>query len=143
MTQSATHEDFLRKTEVRMGSDRTFGLIFTVVFVLFGLAPLRHGGELRLWAVGLSGVFLAAALFAPKVLRPMNRVWFKFGLLLHHIVNPLVMGLLFFLTVTPVAILMRWSGKDPLRLKSAPAVRSYWITRPPSGPASTTMKRQF
>jgi large-conductance mechanosensitive channel len=91
----------------------------------------------------LSGLFLAAALFAPKLLRPMNRVWFKFGLLLHHIINPLVMGLLFFLTVTPVAILMRLSGKDPLRLKSAPAARSYWIPRPPSGPASTTMKRQF
>jgi hypothetical protein len=143
MTQGVTHEDFSRKADVRIGSNRSFGLVFTVVFILAGLAPLRHGGELRLWAVGLAGAFLVAALLAPKLLRPLNLIWFKFGLLLHTVVNPLVMGLLFFLTVTPVALLMRLSGKDPLRLKRDAAADSYWITRPPSEPASVTMKRQF
>jgi len=79
----------------------------------------------------------------PKVLAPLNKLWMKFGLLLHSIVNPLVMGLLFFLTITPIALFFRASGKDQLRLKLDPAARSYWIVREPPGPDPKTMPNVY
>ncbi|KAF0225567.1 MAG: hypothetical protein FD176_253 [Rhodospirillaceae bacterium] len=128
---------------VQMGSERSFGIVFAVVFVLIGLWPLKAGGDLRLWALGLAVLFLVAAFVAPKLLKPLNLVWFKFGLLLHKIMTPLIMGLLFFLTVTPVGMLMRATGKDPMRLKRDPAATSYWISRDPPGPQPDSMKNQF
>jgi large-conductance mechanosensitive channel len=88
-------------------------------------------------------VFLALALAAPKTLAPLNRLWMKFGLLLHAVVNPVVMAFLFFSTVTPIALIMRALGQDPLRLKLDPAAKTYWIDRTPPGPAPDTMPRQF
>lgn len=140
---AGTHEDLTRKTEPPMGSDRSFGLVFAVVFALVGLAPLRHGAEPRLWALALAVTFLVAALAAPGMLRPLNRLWFRFGLLLHHVVTPVVMGLLFFVVVTPVGLLMRATGKDPLRLRRDSAAASYWIERQPPGPAPASMRQQF
>ncbi|MBX9635105.1 MAG: hypothetical protein K2X44_09005 [Magnetospirillum sp.] len=128
---------------VQMGSERSFGLVFTVVFTIIGLWPLKAGGDMRLWALGGAAAFLLAALVVPRMLRPLNLLWFKFGQLLHHIVTPVVMGLLFFLTVTPVGLLMRATGKDPMRLKRDPKAVSYWIDRTPPGPAPETMKNQF
>jgi hypothetical protein len=128
---------------VQMGSERSFGIVFAVVFALIGLWPLKAGGDLRLWALGLAALFLAVALVAPKLLKPLNLVWFKVGLLLHKIMTPLIMGLLFFLTVTPVGMLMRATGKDPMRLKRDPAATSYWISRDPPGPRPDSMKNQF
>jgi len=126
-----------------MGSERSFGLVFAVFFAIVALWPLKSGGEVRLWAAGLAGVFLVIALIHPALLKPLNLVWFKFGLLLHKIMTPLIMGLLFFLTVTPIGLLMRATGKDPMRLKRHPATNSYWITRDPPGPAPASMKNQF
>ncbi|MBC7952290.1 MAG: hypothetical protein H7Z12_10810 [Rhodospirillaceae bacterium] len=128
---------------VAMGSERSFGLVFAAVFAIIALWPLKAGGEMRLWALGAAAAFLLAALVVPRVLRPLNLVWFKFGLVLHCVVTPLVMGLLFFLTVTPVGMLMRATGKDPMRLKRDPAATSYWIMRTPPGPAPDSMKNQF
>ncbi|WP_254431060.1 SxtJ family membrane protein [Magnetospirillum sp. LM-5] len=130
-------------TEVKIGSERSFGLVFAVLFAIIALWPLKDGGDIRLWALGAAAAFLVAALAAPQLLKPLNFLWFKFGMLLHHIVTPLVMGLLFFLTVTPVGLLMRATGKDPMRLKRDPAAASYWIERAPPGPAPETMKNQF
>jgi hypothetical protein len=113
------------------------------LFALIAVWPLKDGGELRLWAIAVAAAFAVAALAAPRALRPLNLLWFKFGMLLHHIVTPLVMGLLFFLTVTPVGLLMRATGKDPMRLKRDPAAASYWIDRTPPGPAPDSMKNQF
>lgn len=128
---------------VRMGSERSFGLVFTAFFALVALWPLKSGGDLRLWAFGLSAGCLALSLAAPRVLRPLNVVWFKFGLLLHKIMSPLIMGFLFFSTITPIGILLRATGKDPMRLKRDAAAASYWISRDPPGPAPTSMKNQF
>lgn len=128
---------------VQMGSERSFGIVFAVVFALIGLWPLKAGGDMRLWALGLAALFLVVAFVAPKLLRPLNLLWFKFGLLLHKIMTPLIMGLLFFLTVTPVGMLMRATGKDPMRLKRDPAAASYWISRAPPGPPPASMKNQF
>jgi large-conductance mechanosensitive channel len=96
-----------------------------------------------LWSLGTAAVFLALALAAPKTLAPLSRLWMKFGLLLHAVVNPVVMAFLFFSTVTPIALIMRALGQDPLRLKLDPAAKTYWIDRTPPGPAPDTMPRQF
>jgi hypothetical protein len=117
--------------------------VFATVFTLIGLLPLFHHNPVRLWSLGVAAAFLIVALTVPKILAPLNRLWMKFGLLLHAIVNPVVMAFLFFSTVTPIALLLRLRGKDPLRLKLDPAARSYWIDRTPPGPSPDTMPRQF
>jgi hypothetical protein len=88
-------------------------------------------------------VFLAVAFLWPAALKPLNRLWFKFGLLLHAVVSPLVMGLLFYVAVWPTGLVMRALGRDLLRLKREPDSDSYWIVRRPPGPAPETMKDQF
>lgn len=129
--------------QVQMGSERSFGLVFAAVLAIIALWPLKSGGDVRLWAAGAAAAFLVLALVLPRVLRPLNVVWFKFGMLLHHVVTPVVMGLLFFLTVTPVGVLMRATGKDPMRLKRDAGATSYWIVRTPTGPSAESMKNQF
>jgi len=84
-----------------------------------------------------------AGLFRPSVLNPLNRIWLKFGLLLHSVVNPVVMALLFYGTVLPTGLVMRMLGKDLLRLKRQPDAKSYWIVRQPAGPSPETMRDQF
>ncbi|MHB1218322.1 MAG: SxtJ family membrane protein [Alphaproteobacteria bacterium] len=138
------HEDFRRKEEVKGSSNRGFGIVFAVFFAILTFSPLTHGGEIRWVYCGIPAVaFLAAAYLAPKLLTPLNWLWTRFGLLLHHVMNPLIMGLLFFLTVTPVGLVMRLMGKDPLRLKIDRSAKTYWIPRDPPGPAPDTMRRQF
>jgi hypothetical protein len=113
------------------------------VFALIGLVPLLLGHGLRIWALVVAAVFLAAAYLAPRLLAPLNRLWFKFGLLLHHIVNPIVMALIFFGAVLPTALMVRLFGKDLLRLKRDASAKSYWIERDPPGPEPQSMTRQF
>ncbi len=144
MTQKqAFHEDFAREEEVKAGSERSLGIVFAAVFAIVGLFPLWSGGAVRLWALIVAGLFVAFALIAPALLGPLNRLWFRFGMLLNRIVSPLVIGLLFFLTVTPMALIMRLAGKDPLRLRFDKAAESYWIPRNPPGPDPQTMRNQF
>ncbi len=138
-----THESFEREEEVRSSSDRTFGIVATVFFVLVGLAPLKHGVPPRWWSLGVAAVFLTMALLIPRALAPANRLWFKLGLLLHAMVSPIVMALLFFVVVTPTALIMRALGKDPLRLRFDPDAPTYWVNRVPPGPPPDTMPRQF
>jgi len=101
------------------------------------------GGAVRIWALVAGAMFVSAAVVVPVVLRPLNRLWFVLGMALHKVVNPLVMGFLFYLTVTPMALLMRLAGKDPLRLKFDRQAKSYWIKRQPAGPAPESMRHQF
>ena len=146
MTDSKTnaiHETITRNEEVKGSSDRAFGMVFTVVFVIVGLWPLTGGGSPRIWALIVAGVFLAAALMYPTILAPLNRLWTRFGLLLHKITNPIIMGLVFFVTVTPTALIMKMMGKDPLNRKIDRNAKSYWIDRQPPGPSPETMKNQF
>lgn len=137
------HEDLGRSQAVKTSSDRSFGLVFTGFFALVGAWPLVHGMAPRWWALALAALFLAVALARPALLAPLNRIWTRFGLLLHKVVNPIVMGVMFFLVVTPTGLLMRLAGKDPMRLKRDPQAASYWIERAPPGPAPETMKQQF
>jgi hypothetical protein len=138
-----THEELTRKHAVRGSSDRAFGLVFAVFFALVALAPLRKQHPLRPWALALSVLFLVVAILRPAWLHPLNQAWIKLGLLLGRIVNPIVMGLLFFIVVAPTALIFRLFGKDPLRLSLDARVASYWIDRRPPGPSPATMSNQF
>lgn len=143
MPDAGTHEALNRENEVKVGSDRAFGVVFAVVFTIIGLLPLWSGGEVRIWSLSVAGVFLAAALAYPAILNPLNRLWFRFGLLLHKVVNPIIMALMFFVAVTPVALIMRALGKRPLKLSFEPDATSYWIVRDPPGPKPESMRNQF
>lgn len=141
------HENLEDHGDVKAGSERSFGLVFGVFFLVVAFWPLfttsDQEGTLRGWAFFVAMMFVITALMMPRYLAPLNKIWFKFGLLLHKIVNPLVMGLLFFLTVTPIALLMRALGKTPLSLTFDKSASSYWISRTPPGPKPETLKRQF
>lgn len=143
MAREDLHEDFSRQGEVKSGSDRAFGLVFAGVFALVGLWPLLGGGGARAWALAAAAVFLVVALARPRLLAPLNRLWFRFGLLLHTIVNPVIMGLVYFTTVVPIGLIMRLGGKDPLGLKPDRTSKSYWVHRDPPGPEPDTMRNQF
>ncbi len=138
------HEDLNRHQEVRPGSERGFGITFAVVFAIIGIFPALFGdGGVRWWALALAVAFLAVALIRPGILGPLNLAWFRFGMLLGRVVTPVVMGGLYFLTVTPVGLLMRLFGKKPLPLSFDPQAPTYWIPRDPPGPEPETMRKQF
>ncbi len=128
---------------VKPSSNRTFGLVFAVFFALVAFLPIVRGHAVRRWALPLVVLFLLAALTAPKILTPLNRVWTALGTLLHNIVNPLVLGILFYLVFTPFGWVLRRMGKDFLRLRPDPGATTYWIPRQPPGPPPETMSRQF
>ena len=125
--------------EVKIGSNRSFGIVFSIVFLLIALYPLINGENLRLWSLIISIVFIVLGIINSNLLKPLNKLWFKFGLLLGKIISPFVMGIIFFIVVTPIAILMRLLRKDLLNLKFNKN-NSYWIRK--SGPKSK-MKNQF
>ena len=125
--------------DVKISSNRSFGIVFFVVFLLIALYPLSYDGEIRLWSLIISVIFLILGLLDSKILAPLNKIWFKFGILLGKIVSPLIMGIIFFLVVTPIGLIMRLLGKDVLNLKYNKN-KSYWIEK--NGPKSK-MKNQF
>ena len=124
-------------------SDRSFGLVFTTFFLIVALWPLLHGHDMRLWAMGLAGVFLILALATPKLLAPLNHLWTCFGMLLHRIVSPVALGVLFYGVVTPTGLLMRLFGKGQLHLRLDKSAKSYWIERRPPGPTPESFKLPF
>ena len=125
--------------EIKIGSNRSFGIVFFVVFLLIGLYPLLKSNDLRIWSLIISFIFLALGLINSRTLTPLNRLWFKFGLLLGKFISPIIMGIIFFIVVTPIGIIMRLLKKDLLNLKYNKK-ETYWIDK--SGPKSK-MKNQF
>jgi hypothetical protein len=142
MAEPATHERFERD-EVRASSERSFGCVFAAVFAIIACWPLMSGGGLRLWALAVAAILLAIAVLRPALLRPLNRLWFRIGLLLHHVVTPIVMGVIFVLGVLPTALVMRLRRKDPLRIAPRRRGESNWVVRTPPGPAPDSMKHLF
>ena len=124
---------------VKIGSNRSFGIVFFVVFLIIATYPLINGDELKLWSLIISIVFLFLGLVNSKILNPLNKLWFKFGIFLGKIISPLVMGIIFFLIVTPIGLLMRLLNKDLLNLKFNNN-NTYWIKK--TEPKSK-MKNQF
>ena len=119
-------------------SNRSFGLVFFIVFLIVALWPLKSGEDLRLWSLALSIIFLILGIFNSKLLTPLNKLWMKFGMFLGLMVSPIVMGIVFFSVVTPIGFFMRIMGKDLLRLKSKK--NTYWIDR---DNIKSSMKKQF
>lgn len=138
----AVHEDYSRIQEVKASSDRSFGLVFTVVFAIAGAWPLVSGGMPRWWWLAAAVIVLAVALLRPALLAVPNRLWLRFGLLLHRIVSPIVLGIMFYAVLTPIGLLMRLLGKDSLRVRDK-AAGSYWIRRDPPGPQPKSLDKQF
>ena len=125
--------------DVKISSNRSFGIVFFVVFAFIALYPLINNGEIRTWSVIISLIFLILGLLNSIILTPLNKLWFKFGIFLGKVISPLIMGIIFFLVVTPIGLIMRLSGKDVLNLKYNNN-KSYWIEK--NGPKSK-MKNQF
>ncbi|HLF31846.1 MAG TPA: SxtJ family membrane protein [Xanthomonadales bacterium] len=138
-----THEAYVSREPLKTASNRSFGLVMAAAFGLVAFIPLFGAAPPHAWALAISAVLLIIALTVPGILSPLNRLWTAFGLLLHRLVNPLVLGLLFFLVVTPTAWIMRALGKRPLALAPEPEASTYWVMRDPPGPAPESMKRQF
>tara|TARA_Y100000816_G_scaffold262144_1_gene219630 strand:- start:266 stop:661 length:396 start_codon:yes stop_codon:yes gene_type:complete len=124
---------------LKISSNRSFGIVFFVVFLLIALYPVIKGQEIRIWSLIISLIFLTLGLKNSRVLTPLNKLWFKFGIFLGKIVSPLVMGIIFFLVVTPIGLIMRILRKDLLNLKYN-SNKSYWVEK--DGPKSK-MKNQF
>jgi len=141
--QHNIHNFISHQAPAEGSSDRSFGLVFAAFFLLCALLPLLHGHEIRGWAIGLSASFFIIALTIPFILAPLNRLWTKFGALLHSIVSPVALGILFFCVITPIGLWMRLLRKDLLRLRYDSLTHSYWIARTPPGPNAESLKNQF
>ena len=137
------HENFHSRNEVKVGSERSFGITFAAIFLIIGSFPLISGESPGGWELCIGVIFLIAAFALPAALRPLNIVWFRFGMLLHKIVSPLVMGFLFFITLAPIGLIMRLRGKDPLNLRFDPSASTYWIERDAGELEPETIRRQF
>jgi len=125
--------------DVKIGSNKSFGIVFFIVFLLISIYPLINNENVRIWSLVISLIFLVLGILNSNILSPLNKLWFKFGIFLGKIISPIIMGIIFFLVVTPIGLIMRLIGKDVLNLKYSDN-KSYWIEK--TGPKSK-MKNQF
>ena len=125
--------------DIKIGSNKSFGIVFAVVFSLIALWPLIKGNEIRLWSLIISIIFLTLGLLNSKILTPLNKLWFKLGIFLGNFIAPIIMGIIFFFVVTPTGIIMKLLGKDLIRLKKNNE-DSYWIKKKD---IKSSMKNQF
>lgn len=128
---------------VNRSSNRSFGLFFSFLAVAVGVWPMLSGRAPGIWLLGIGALLFGLAMLRPNMLGPLNALWFEFGLLLHRILNPLILGLVFFTSVVPIGLALRMFGKDPLKRRFEPQLDSYWIVRDPPGPQADSLPRQF
>ena len=121
-------------------SPKSFGIVFSIVFLIVALYPKTNSEDIHLWAVIVSAIFLLLAFVAPQILELPNKLWFKFGIILSSIIAPVVMALVYFVAVLPTGLIMRLLGKDLLKQKLDKNAKSYWIER---SDAMGSMKNQF
>ena len=136
-----THEDLSREQQFKASSNRAFGWVFVTMFLIIALWPLVFDGTLRWWSLIVSALVALVTVAAPSLLTVPNRLWLRFGLLLHRILSAVVLAIMFFLVVMPTGLLMRAFGKDFLRRNDS--AESYWIKRDPPGPEPASMSNQF
>ena len=130
----------LIKSNIKISSNRNFGLVFFFIFLVVSIWPLTHNESPRIWSAIISLVFLILVLTRSKLLTPLNRLWAKFGIILGSIIAPIVMGVVFFLVITPIGLVMKIIGKDLLSIKYDKKKETYWIKR---DKPTSTMKQQF
>jgi len=128
------------KSEIKISSNRNFGLVFFFVFLIVSLWPLINEGSPRYWSIVIAVIFLILGLLNSKLLTPLNKLWFKFGLFLGSIISPIIMGIIFFLVIAPTGLVIKLMGKDLLDKKYNNKKKSYWINRTKT---KNTMKQQF
>ena len=125
--------------DIKIGSNRSFGVVFFVVFLLIGLWPILKGNEIRIWSIVISLIFLILGILNSKILTPFNKVWFRFGIFLGNFISPIIMGIVFFLVVTPTGLIMKLFRKDLINLKKNNR-STYWIEKKD---IKSSMKNQF
>ena len=123
----------------KVGTNRSFGIVFFIVFLIISLWPLFSANEVRIWSLIISIIFLILGLINSRILTPLNKLWFKFGIFLGNIISPIVMGIIYFIVVTPIALVLKLLNKDVLTLKKTKN-SSYWINKEKY---NSSMKNQF
>jgi len=126
-------------SEIKIGTNRSFGIVFFIFFIIISIWPLKSGEPITYWALVLSLIFLILGLINSKILTPLNKIWFKFGIFLGNIISPIIMGFIYFFVVTPIGFFMRIIGKDILNLKKNNN-KSYLIEKKKT---QSNMKKQF
>ena len=129
----------MNNSKIKIGSNKSFGIVFFTVFFIISIWPLLSANEIRYWSLVISVVFLILGIINSKILTPLNKVWFKIGILLGNVISPIIMGIIFFLVVTPTSLIMKIFGKDLLNLKKN-TKNSYWIEKKNQ---NSRMKNQF
>ena len=129
----------MKNNDIKIGSNKSFGIVFFIVFLIIALYPMLKGQDLRLWSLIISLIFLILGIVNSTVLTPLNKIWFKFGILLGNIISPIVMAIVFFVVVTPTGIIMKILRKDLIGLKKNNK-NTYWIEKKAK---MTSMKNQF
>jgi len=129
----------LNYKDIKIGSNRSFGVVFFIVFLLIGLWPILKGNELRIWSIVISLIFLTLGILNSKILTPFNKVWFRFGIFLGNFISPIIMGIVFFLVVTPTGLIMKLFKKDLINLRKNNS-STYWIEKKD---IKSSMKNQF
>jgi hypothetical protein len=129
----------MNNNKIKIGSNKSFGIVFFIFFIIVSLYPLTNKEEIRIWSLIISFIFLVLGLLNSKILTPLNRIWFKIGIYLGNIISPIVMGIIFFFVVTPTALIMKLLGKDILNIKYNKN-NSYWVEK--TG-IKSKMKNQF
>ena len=126
------------KDNIKISSNRSFGIVFFIVFLIISLWPMINNNEIRIWSLIIATIFLLLGIFNSKLLTPFNRIWFKFGIFLGSFISPIIMGIIFFFVVTPTGIIMKLLGRDLINLKKNND-KTYWIEKK----IKTSMKNQF
>ena len=129
----------MKNQKIKIGSNKSFGIVFSIVFLVIAFWPMLNGNEINYWSLAISIVFLILGLINSKILTPLNTIWCKIGILLGNVVGPIVMGIIFFLIATPTSIIMKLLGKDILKLKKNNN-KSYWIEK---NNQKSKMKNQY
>ena len=129
----------MKNSKIKISSNKSFGIVFFTVFLIIAIWPLLNGYEIRYWSLIISIVFLLLGILNSKILTPLNKIWFKIGILLGNVISPIIMSIIFFLVVTPTSFIMKILGKDLLNLKKN-TKNSYWITKQKQ---NSRMKNQF
>ena len=129
----------MKNSNIKIGTNKSFGIVFFIFFLIVSIFPLFKEGDIRIWSFIIAIIFLVLGLMNSKILTPLNKIWFKFGILLGNFVSPIVMSIVFFVIVTPTSIIMRVLGKNLLNLKKGNK-KTYWVER---SKIQSKMKNQF
>ena len=129
----------MKKNKIKISTNKSFGIVFFIFFLFIATYPLMNNEDIRIWSIIIAITFLILGLFNSRILTPLNKIWFRFGILLGNLISPIIMGIIFFLIITPTSLIMKILGKNLLNLKRNNK-STYWVERPK---IKSKMKNQF